>query len=983
MTKATIVEVNNPFSIGRDREVKSVDTGKSIQHWVDNNPKVLERPVVCIYNGAPVLRRVWQTIVIENKDVVVFFHIPEGGGGGKSPIFAVLGILLLATGIGLAFFVPAGLSLTTLGVTVATGLIVVGGGLLVAGLLASPDQPSTDFANQLAKPSPSYSLTAQGNYARLGEPIPIIYGKHLVFPDFASQPYQEFIDNEQWLNHVLVVGRGHLMLSNVKLGETPIDAFFGATYDVVYAPFDDARLLQVAVSPDITGQELQQVPPIVDIAPDPMLPSERLQRNSGENYAAYAVRYDAYLLQEQADQLLEPARPPLENCRGGRNIDARCRVRNRVKQDTFDRLLFDYKVAKQLVLPLTADEVYSDYVDRYEDYISMRPSGDLLLPEEQQAEQCRRRGPANRPSSSRTYRNCLNRNRTRVSNYEALLRLYQATAARDTTTGGFAGSYIIGPLYITPQGFDVDRIDLDIVLPRGLYRRDSTSGELLETSVGLTVQIAITGHGDFAWHTLQDIVLTESTIDPIRKTYSWPGLTLRDSVNSPRNYVFRIINNTADTDDAYRVALIQLASLKVFGPPDYRPDYGNSTIVILKLKASEFAQRTKARKFNCVAHQSDLRARSPDGQWVAPREVNDNPIFAALDMLTSVDGANLPDSKIDLEGCDRIAFSLTHQAGSTFEANGRYRPYYERHSRFDAVFDRQSSLWESLKLACRAARSVVVIQGGKITIVRDKLQTLPVAMFSTRNIVRNSFSVQYKMATEDSFDGVEVEYLDRTIWKPATVSHNGKFIGDTVPDNPAKIKFFGCTRRSDALREAKYLARNNVLRRRTMTLTTELEGYIPTFGDLVIVSHDMPEWGTSGDVVGVKGDDTVVLSEPLQFEANVDHYIAFRSKGGAVSGPHIAYTRVTPGDTEFEAVLHPTTAVATFVRYPTQRRATFGVNDDKIELYYGTSAERTHYAFGPANKFVQRGVVKSVTPRGNFNVQLVIVVEHDDVHRDD
>ena len=56
--------------------------------------------------------------------------------------------------------------------------------------------------------SPTYSLQAQGNQARLGNPIPVIYGRHLIYPDFASQPYYKYIDNEQFVYQLHCLGQG-------------------------------------------------------------------------------------------------------------------------------------------------------------------------------------------------------------------------------------------------------------------------------------------------------------------------------------------------------------------------------------------------------------------------------------------------------------------------------------------------------------------------------------------------------------------------------------------------------------------------------------------------------------------------------------------------------------------------------------------------------------------------------------------------------
>jgi len=49
-----------------------------------------------------------------------------------------------------------------------------------------------------------------------------------------------------------------------------------------------------------------------------------------------------------------------------------------------------------------------------------------------------------------------------------------------------------------------------------------------------------------------------------------------------------------------------------------------------------------------------------------------------------------------------------------------------------------------------------------------------------------------------------------------------------------------------------------------VTFRTELEGLIPTYGDLVAISHDMPQWGTSGEVLAWDAVvNTAICSEAL------------------------------------------------------------------------------------------------------------------------
>ena len=106
------------------------------------------------------------------------------------------------------------------------------------------------------------------------------------------------------------------------------------------------------------------------------------------------------------------------------------------------------------------------------------------------------------------------------------------------------------------------------------------------------------------------------------------------------------------------------------------------------------------------------------------------------------------------------------------------------------------------------------------------------------------------------------------------------------------------------MREGLYMAAANRYRRRIVTFRTELEGLIPTYGDLIAITHDLPRWGQGGEVTAVDGR-TLTLSEPLEWEAGDDtteppvHYLALRRRDGGLSGPW----PVEPGSDERTVVL--------------------------------------------------------------------------------
>ena len=151
------------------------------------------------------------------------------------------------------------------------------------------------------------------------------------------------------------------------------------------------------------------------------------------------------------------------------------------------------------------------------------------------------------------------------------------------------------------------------------------------------------------------------------------------------------------------------------------------------------------------------------------------------------------------------------------------------------------------------------------------------------------------------------------------------------------------------------LAAANRYRRRIITFRTELEGLIPTYGDLIAITHDLPRWGQGGEVVAVNGR-ALTLSEPLEWETTV-HYIALRRRDGSLSGPW----PVAPGADARTVLLD---------------------EDLDLEPYTGTEEERTHFAFGPGEEWGLRARVMAVRPRGE-QVEITAVGEDVRVHTAD
>ncbi|MDO8742034.1 MAG: host specificity factor TipJ family phage tail protein [bacterium] len=211
---------------------------------------------VCLIDGVYIPRADWGSLV-RPGETIAFEILPHGGGkGGSNPLRVVLQLALM---VGVAWFVgPAVLGLTGMAASAASAGLMILGSLLINALVPLPK--ATDGNSATA--SPTYSIALQGNSARLDQPKVVAYGLNRSYPDYATQPYQHFENNEQYFSAVLQVGMGRYDIHKIEIDDTPISNFQDISVQVV-GPDNGSLSTQALVdlsmisSPEVSGQELR------------------------------------------------------------------------------------------------------------------------------------------------------------------------------------------------------------------------------------------------------------------------------------------------------------------------------------------------------------------------------------------------------------------------------------------------------------------------------------------------------------------------------------------------------------------------------------------------------------------------------------------------------------------------------------------------------------------------------------------------------
>ncbi len=498
----------------------------------------------------------------------------------------------------------------------------------------------------------------------------------------------------------------------------------------------------------------------------------------------------------------------------------------------------------------------------------------------------------------------------------------------------------IGPFAANAPATQANAIAIDIVLPRGLYYANDNGGLDTRTVTWLVEGQLIDDNGTAlgAWFTLGNETLTLATNTPQRISYRYAVTLGRYQVRATRT-------NAKDLSSRAANDLIW-GAMRAYLPGSQQ--YGDVTLIAVRMLATNVLSSATSNKINVIATRM-LPTWNPSTGWGAPVATR-SIAWALADCCKASYSAGLLDANIDL--------NALYALDQIWSPRGDY---------FDGIFDTRTTFWSALTQIARAGRAKPFPQSGIYHFVRDQAQTMPVALFSTRSIVQGSFKVQYLMPTEQAPDSVIVQYLDSTTWLPATVQCT---LAGSTSAKPAQLQLFGVTDRNHAWREGMYEAACNRYRRTLPQFQTEMEGFIPSFGDLVAISHDMPQWGQSGEVVDViglslvngavtaTGTITITLTEPMTYTAGQQHYIAFRKANGSMSGPWPC----TEGTTPEIVVLSQT--------------------PDMIP-YTGSSQERAHFAFGAGSSYARNVLVRSVRPRNDHVVEMMFVNDDPNVHTAD
>lgn len=435
------------------------------------------------------------------------------------------------------------------------------------------------------------------------------------------------------------------------------------------------------------------------------------------------------------------------------------------------------------------------------------------------------------------------------------------------------------------QGDACDAIELTIGFPNGLYYSND-SGGMDKTSV--TVDAEIRKVGTQEWQSLplsnnkglSSHVKKEPKrwffVDRDNKKIANSNYTgyIREATNSAFYRVFRFDNlEKAKYEVRMRCSGKDGTSLRHVNKVYWTQ--------LTQIIYDDFVHPGKALIGIKALATSQLSGSDPDVSWIQERDKvwvfnpytnryedkpANNPAWAAYDLLHIC-------RKI---GSEYVVFGQPYGRIDYDAFNAWAEKCTLNKFTFNYIYDSATRLWDALKYPETVGRGKVIPAGTRFTCVSD-YQSSPVQLFTVANIKYGSFTEEFQ-GVEARANSIELSFInkDKDYERDVIPVYGDTYDESNSLTNPAQIELMGCTSLEQAYRHGKHYLRCNKYEVRTVTFEAFTDAIACTVGDIILVQHDVPEWGEGGRVVAVNGQ-TITLDKEVTTQPGKQYQLLVRN----------------------------------------------------------------------------------------------------------
>ncbi|ANR70118.1 hypothetical protein AXF19_03340 [Selenomonas sp. oral taxon 126] len=433
------------------------------------------------------------------------------------------------------------------------------------------------------------------------------------------------------------------------------------------------------------------------------------------------------------------------------------------------------------------------------------------------------------------------------------------------------------------QGNQCTGLELTVALPNGLYYSND-SGGMSGTGVTLEAECRIVGSNE-EWLRLPLCNVTGTDAFLMRRGGAWVKSLTGAAIDG--NYGGRI-------GEATNKAIYRVYRFENLPPGQYkvrmRCAAKDGTSVrhvnrvywsqLTQIVYDDFVHPGKALIGIRALATEQLSGNDPTVTWVQERskvyiwnpytktyeeQRADNPAWACYDILhqcRKIGGRYI----VRGEPAERLSYDMFKAWAEQCAAKGYT---------FNYIYDSAMQVWEALRYPETVGRGKVIMQGTRFTCVYD-YAAQPSQLFTVGNIKQDSFKEEFQ-GTQGRANVIEISFMNaaKNYERDVLPVFSDDYDVSESLSTPTQIELMGCTDLKQAYAHGKHALRANKYELRTCTFDAFVDAIACTIGDVILLQHDVTEWGSGGRVVSVKGA-VVTLDRAVTMDAGKEYRLMVR-----------------------------------------------------------------------------------------------------------
>lgn len=271
------------------------------------------------------------------------------------------------------------------------------------------------------------------------------------------------------------------------------------------------------------------------------------------------------------------------------------------------------------------------------------------------------------------------------------------------------------------------------------------------------------------------------------------------------------------------------------------------------------------------------------------------------------------------------------------------------------VFDSEVSVKKALDTVGLLGRASVLQAGSKFDVIIEKTEILPVQsfLFGMGNILSGTFKQSF-LPLVDRANFVEITYYDKNKeYEASIVSVGAKTLDNSRMTSKTSVTLIGCTDEEQAKSYGRFLLNCNRYLTETIEFEADKDSLVCRYGDVIRVSHDVPQYGFSGRLEADSAGDILTLDRSIE---------DFSHKGGAIYAIQIKNDVNEVREYQILEFISP----------------------DKVKVNLNGAGYKKYdnYALGEINKVSKLYRIIKVSTGGEFTRHITAIEYNEDIYND-